>query len=59
MALDKAIASGKEHRKQYMKTAQQVDYTCRNHGSCGWCLANRLYKNIKREQKMLDRLREF
>lgn len=33
MSLNKAIESGKEHRRQYRK-AKAVDKTCRNNGSC-------------------------
>ena len=50
MALDKAIKSGKEHRKPY-RGAKAVDSTCRNHGSCPWCLGNRLNK-----YKQMDKL---
>lgn len=46
MSLDKAIQSGKEHRKPY-KGGKAVDKTCRNHGSCPACRKNRLYKNNK------------
>lgn len=48
MSLDKAIKHGKEKRKQY-RGAKAVDYTCRNHGSCDWCLSNRLHKFKKKE----------
>lgn len=58
MALDKAIKSGKEHRKPY--TGSKVkDKTCRNHGGCPWCEGNRKYKYIKNEKKTLDRLKEW
>lgn len=50
MSLDKAIKSGKEHRKPYTK-AKAVDYTCRNHGSCVYCQGNRQYKNKKKIAK--------
>ena len=43
MALDKAIKSGKEHRKQY-RGSKAIDRSCRNHGSCDWCRENRLHK---------------
>jgi hypothetical protein len=56
--LDKAIQYGKEHRKPYYG-AKAIDRSCRNHGSCPYCQGNRLYKNKKREQKMLDRLQEM
>lgn len=56
--LDKAIKYGKEKRKPYYGS-KAIDCTCRNHGSCPWCRENRLYKNKKREQKMLDKLKEM
>jgi len=56
--LDKAIEHKKEHRKPYYG-AKAIDCTCRNHGSCLWCKENRLYKNIKREQIILDKLKDF
>jgi hypothetical protein len=43
MSLDKAIASGREHRKPYRR-AKAVDSTCRNHGSCSYCVENRTYQ---------------
>lgn len=43
MALDKAIKYGKEHRKPY-RGSKCIDATCRNHGDCPWCKANRLHK---------------
>lgn len=58
MPLDKAIEHGKEHRKIYYG-AQAIDCTCRNHGSCGVCEGNRLYKNNKRKDKMNERLKEY
>lgn len=41
--LDKAIASGKEHRKPYYGS-KATDATCRNHGSCPWCRGKVKYK---------------
>lgn len=43
MSMDKAIASGKEHRKPYYK-AKAIAKSCRNHGSCLWCELNRKHK---------------
>ena len=43
MSLDKAIKHGKEHRKQY-RGSKAIDYSCRNHGDCPCCKANRLFK---------------
>lgn len=58
MALDKAIQHRKEHRKPYFGS-KAIDKTCRNHGGCPWCEENRKYKNIKRLQKALDKLKEM
>lgn len=58
MALDKAIESGKEHRKPYIG-CKAVDTSCRNHGSCSWCAKNRQYQKIKDYKKALDKLKEW
>lgn len=52
MSLDKAIKYKKEHRKPY-KDAKAVDRSCRNHGTCPYCLNGRLFKN-KRQMKETD-----
>ena len=57
MALNKAIISGKEHRKMY-RGSKSIDRACRNHGSCDWCRKNRQYKNLKKLQKTLDMMKE-
>ena len=48
MGLEKAIASGQEHRKPY-HGAKAVCFNCRNHGTCGYCKSNRLYGTRKRK----------
>ena len=58
MSLNKSIQSGKEHRKPYRGTKDK-DYTCRNHGSCGWCKGNRTHKNDKRELAAEQELSEY
>lgn len=58
MALDKAIKSGKEYRKEY-RGSKAIDCTCRNHGSCVWCRMNRTVKNIKRFNSILDKLEDM
>jgi hypothetical protein len=50
MSLDKAIASGKEHRKKY-RGCKAIDATCRNHGSCPHCRGVNKYKTKKRIEK--------
>lgn len=56
MSLDKAIQSGKEHRRQY-RGSKAIDPTCRNHGSCQWCMENRKHKF--RDKHPPDRYERF
>lgn len=58
MSLDKAIRSGKEHRKKYYGT-KAIDKTCRNHGSCPVCRDNRLYKFKKKEIAVRSEMKEL
>ena len=55
--MDKAIKSGKEHRKQY-RGIKSWDYTCRNHGSDEWYRDNRLYKYRKSIDKASQKIDE-
>lgn len=44
----------KEHRKVY-RGSKSVDKTCRCHGSCTWCLEDRMHsikRNIERSKSM-------
>lgn len=59
MGMEKAIASGKEHRKEYFKKCEQVDKSCRCHGGCQWCLDNRMYHDNREKEKMLDKMKEW
>lgn len=56
--LDKAIEHKKEHRKPFYGS-KAVDRTCRNHGSCPWCLNNRMHSRKKVEEKTKYLLTEF
>ena len=47
MGLEKAIKSGKEHRKEYRKS-KVFDTSCRNHGGCPYCKENRTHNNDAR-----------
>lgn len=54
MSLDKAIAHKKEKRRPYRKS-KAFDPTCRNHGSCAWCVENRKHKfREKHPQEPMD-----
>lgn len=59
MSLDKAIKSGKEHRKPFYGSAS-FSYHCRNHNpkrgvQCNACVANRTHSNKKRELSAKNR----
>ncbi len=58
MTLDKAIEHGKEKRKPY-RGAKAVDRSCRNHGDCDWSKSDRLYKNMKRNESMIDKMKDL
>jgi hypothetical protein len=58
MALDKAIKSGKEHRKPYRK-AQAVDGMCRPGGGCSWCEGNRQWFDTKHRRIAQEKLEEY
>jgi hypothetical protein len=58
MSLDKAIASGKEHRKPYRRSGR-FDRTCRPHGSCPYCKHNRFVGVRREEEKALDDINEL
>ena len=53
MGMEKAIASGKEHRKEY-RGAKAICKSCGNGGSCEWWIRDRMYKNLKKLQKPID-----
>lgn len=58
MSLDKAIEHGKEHRKPYTG-CEAIDRSCRPHGGCPWCEANRKYRidkgiTIEEELKLVE-----
>ena len=63
MAMHKAIKSGKEHRVEYGTKGQPyckaVDPTCRNHGSCPWCLDNRTKKERNKDEIAKKEIQNF
>jgi hypothetical protein len=58
MALDKAIAHGKEKRRRYYRS-KAFDTTCRPHGSCPHCRGSRLHSDRKARQIATEKLAEF
>ena len=60
MALDKAIASGKERRKPYREHGGKIckanSKSCRNNGSDPSARSNRLHANRRRELNAQDEL---
>jgi len=57
MSLDKAIEHGKEKRKPYIGS-KAFDCSCRNHGTCSWCLSNRTIQQQKMEESTRQALEE-
>ena len=53
MSLDKAIQHGKEKRKPY-RGGKAICKTCRNHGGCPACEANRMHSTEKRMERMKE-----
>ena len=47
MSFDKHM--GKDWREQY-SGATAIDHTCRNHGSCSYCMSTRTWFDTKRRQ---------
>ena len=47
MAFDNHLGKGKDWRKPYYNSSN-FDWSCRNHGSCGWCESRRTFKNLRR-----------
>jgi len=58
MSLEKAIAHGKEKRKPY-RGSKRFDCSCRNHGSCGYCLGNRTLFDKKARLRVAGQEDEF
>lgn len=58
MSLDKAIKHHKERRHPY-KGAKAVDKTCRNHGSCDWCMSNRLHNSKSKVASAEGQIKEY
>lgn len=57
MSLLKAIAAGKERRKPH-RDSRAFDYSCRNHGSCPWCLGNRTRQARRQREQVRAEQRE-
>ena len=56
--LGKSNNKKREKRKQY-RGGKAIDKTCRNHGSCDWCLANRTYSQTKSQQSAESKLKDY
>ena len=51
MGLEKAIASGQEHRRPY-HGAKAVCFNCRNHGTCDYCKSKHRLTRAHREKQL-------
>ena len=45
--LDSRNWKGIKERRKHYHNSKGFDSTCRNHGSCDWCLENRIYFDKK------------
>ena len=57
MTLNKAIQSGKEHRKKYYN-AKAVSKSCRNNGGCPYCEGSRRHKELLQKKIVKWELKE-
>lgn len=58
MALDKAIAHGKEYRRLYRKS-EAFDRSCRPHGGCPYCERRRMFRRRAGEKFAARDVRAF
>lgn len=56
MGLEKAIESGKEHRKPY-RGSKRFSWYCRNGNGCPWCEGNRLHSSKCRKMATEEQLK--
>lgn len=56
MGMEKAINSGKEHRKPY-RGSKRFDWHCRNNNGCPLCEGNRLHSSKCREMAAEEQLK--
>ena len=61
MGFEKAIESGKEHRRNFKdyNFAKYVDKNCRNHGNCYYCKSGRLYQINKEKEKAKNKMEDW
>lgn len=59
MAFEKRYPNRKDSRRVYRSRAKRVSASCRNHGSCKWCLGNRLHARLKGDVAASQALREL
>lgn len=58
MGLEKAIKYKKEKRQPY-RGSKAFDCTCRNHGTCPWCMENRLHNSKLKEERIKLLMKEY
>ncbi len=46
-------------RKQAYTGSKRFDYSCRCHGSCGYCRGNRLHRDQRERNAASQQLRDF
>lgn len=49
----------KNRKKEPYRGSKTIDYSCRNHGSCGVCKDNRLHHRHKVEEEAKEEVEEY
>lgn len=44
----------RKDRRKNLTGAKSIDSSCRNHGTCSYCLSNRTISSKKREQLLIE-----
>lgn len=58
MSFDNYYPNRKDRRKPYRK-ARRFSSSCRNHGSCGYCMHGRLYNKRKTELAAIVDIQDY
>jgi len=56
MSLDKAI--GKREKRKPYRGSKAFDRTCRNHGTCEWCIENRTISSRRQYEEIKESIKD-
>lgn len=58
MAFDNLYPNRKDWRKRFYKS-NAIDRSCRCHGTCAYCISNRMYRSNKNDIAIKEQLKEI